>query len=377
MTTLPLNLRLRYPRPPWVCTRAPRGCEARCTPGIAPSAQVAGSTGSVFLVHPLQAWADMTTFPLALAVALHLLGQEAPRPESVPPPPEPIESEPARAPIPESPPSRSPVLSRVTLRDGQVLRGFVVQRDEQHVVLELADGNRVDLAARTVERVEEEPNARVTHGGEIWIQDPNRTRYFYAPSAMMLHQGEGYFSQRELIFSSFNYGLTDHITVQAGAVVPAWFVQGGFNFIGAIKVGGSLSDRVHLAAGAQALVIPGFTSDIGVVGLVFGTLTYGTPDAHVSVAVGAPFQLTNASGKLANDYIITLSGSLRVSQRVGLITENWLLPTWVQAGLTPPMINSAGVRLFGEHWAVDLGAIHVPSVDIPIPWVDFTYNFGG
>jgi hypothetical protein len=73
----------------------------------------------------------------------------------------------------------------------------------------------------------------------------------------------------------------------------------------------------------------------------------------------------------------TLSGNIRVSQRVSLVTENWLVPTLIASGNSElPMLNSLAVRLFGESWAVDLGGIRVPGLPIPMPWLDFSYNFG-
>jgi hypothetical protein len=310
---------------------------------------------------------------LALAAVLTLTQQEATRPES--PPPTSV-SAPAEATAPAESGKRE--LSRITLKDGQELHGVVVRQDSQVVVVELADGDRMELPARQVKDISAEHNAQVRDNGEIWFQDPNRTRYLYAPTGMMLRQGEGYFSQKELFFSSINYGLTDNITVQAGAIVPAWLLgASGFNFIAGAKVGGSVGDKLHLAAGAQGLVIPGIGTGIGgTVGFVFGTATVGTPDAHLSLGVGKPFTLTNSGGSLDSTVIATLSGNLRVSQRVALVTENWLFPTFGSTGGQLPMLNSLAVRLFGESWAVDLGGIRVPGLGIPVPWVDFAYNFG-
>ncbi|WP_143196169.1 hypothetical protein [Archangium sp. Cb G35] len=320
------------------------------------------------------------TTSLALAAVLTLAPQDATPPESSVPAatesPAPSMSAPAEATAPAESGKRE--LSRITLKDGQELHGVVVRQDSQVVVLELADGDRMELPARQVKDIAVERNAQVRDNGEIWFQDPNRTRYLYAPTGMMLRQGEGYFSQKELFFSSLNYGLTDHITVQAGAVVPAWLLGApGFNFIGGIKVGGSVGDRLHLAAGAQGLFLPGIGGMGGAVGFVFGTATYGTPDAHLSVGLGKPFTLTNSGGSLDSTIITTLSGNLRLSQRVALVTENWLMPTFIESGNSQlPMINSLAVRLFGESWAVDLGGIRVPGLSLPIPWVDFAYNFG-
>ena len=113
-------------------------------------------------------------------------------------------------------------------------------------------------------------------------------------------------------------------------------------------------------------------------GFVFGTATYGTPDAHLSLAVGAPFVFAENADAFTRPFITTLSGNLRVSQRLALITENWLVPTLNQQNAVVDflMFNSLALRIFGERWAVDVGAIRVPYWATPIPWLDFTYNFG-
>lgn len=319
-----------------------------------------------------------TTTSLALAVLLTLTQEEAPPPES--PAPAAVE-----APTPSEPESDEAELasgkrelSRITLKDGQELRGVVLRQDNRVVVVELPDGDRMEIPARQVKDIAVERNAKVRENGEIWFQDPNRTRYLYAPSGMMLRQGEGHFSQKELLFSSMSYGLTDNITVQAGAVLPLWLVPSGFNFIGGIKVGASLGDRLHLAAGAQGIFVPGlFGTSGGAAGFVFGTATYGTPDGHLSVAVGKPFMIAQGTAGFNELFIVTLNGNLRVGQRVALVTENWLLPTMgtTYSGQLP-MINSLAARIFGESWAVDLGLIRVADTIVPIPWLDFTYNFG-
>jgi hypothetical protein len=308
-----------------------------------------------------------TIAPLALAALLTLAAD-----------PEPPEALPATTPPPTS---ESREFSRITLHDGQVLRGWVAHQDERAVVVELTGGSRLELPADSVKSVELETRARVDESGELRFEDPNRTRYLYAPSAMMLRKGEGYFSQKMLFFSSVAYGVNDFVTVQAGAILPAWLAPDGtgLNFIGGLKVGGEVVDRLHLSAGAQLLVIPflGNQQPARAAGFLFGTATYGTPDAHVSLSAGTPLVLARDTQALPGNLILTASGNLRVSKSLALVTENWLIPDAYRPGSEPPMLNSLAVRFFGERWAVDVGGIRVPGLPIPIPWLDFTYNFGG
>jgi hypothetical protein len=120
---------------------------------------------------------------------------------------------------------------------------------------------------------------------------------------------------------------------------------------------------------------------LGTVGILFGTASYGTPDAHLSLGLGTPFIFSNGSGtnSFARDVLVAVSGNLRLTQRVALVTENWVIPSLFDNSYGQqqlPMINSLAVRMLGERWAVDLGLIRVPQVGFPIPWLDFTYNFG-
>lgn len=268
-------------------------------------------------------------------------------------------------------------LSVVELKDGQELRGKVVSQSKDEVAVELAGGSRMSVPAASVRSVRADRQAEISKSGELWFKDANRTRYFYSPSAMMLHKGEGYFSQKELFFSSISYGVTDYLTVQAGGVLPAWLAYDGFNFIGAVKVGGSLTKLFHVAAGAQTLVIPALDSQGGgAMGFVFGTGTLGNDNAHLTLSVGKPFLLSRDES-LQGDFLITASGNLRVSKHVALVTENWFVPIAERLWT----VDAVGVRVMGQKMAVDLGAVWVTSSEgfvtsIPVPWLSFVYNFG-
>lgn len=271
-------------------------------------------------------------------------------------------------------------ISSVRLSDGQVLRGRVVQQTAEEVVLELVSGGRMTLARKGISAIEVEDRAMVSSTGQIWFKDPNRTRYFYSPSAMTLKQGEGYFSQKELFFSAVAYGITDNITVLIGSVLPMWMsgTVYGINLIGAIKVGFSPAEDIHVAAGFESIALPGLSLGGG---FLFAGITVGDDNAHVTINAGAPFFFVQDPSAEFGDAIVTTSGNYRLGRHVALVTEHWFLPQF-NGGLDLTMINSLGARIFGEQWAVDLGFVRLAPAGmasigfIPIPWVDFTYNFG-
>ena len=74
--------------------------------------------------------------------------------------------------------------------------------------------------------------------------------------------------------------------------------------------------------------------------------------------------------------MIELGGEMRVSPRVKLLTENYLLPGEVGRAY------SFGLRLIGQRLSVDLGLAGITDVDDDgggccLPLVNFSYAFGG
>jgi hypothetical protein len=280
-------------------------------------------------------------------------------------------SSPARA---AEPPAGGPVAAPagrmvpalVTLKDGQQLRGKLVSQDASGVTLELEGGARVVVPAASIVKLE---LAREGHA-EVRSEDPNRTRYLYSPSGFMLRQGQGYVSQTELLVTSVAYGVTDHLTLVLGTSVPFLFVKDGLNLVGTVKVGGSLGEHLHIAGGAQGLWLPGV--DAGTTaGFLFGTVTVGTPDAHLGLSAGPPFVAGTDSSEFGK-VLFSVSGALRVSERIALVSENWFFPGTDET----TYVLSGAVRFIGQRLGVDAGLLFFQGAEIPVPWLDFTWNFG-
>jgi hypothetical protein len=274
-------------------------------------------------------------------------------------------AEPPAAAAPAAAPAREPVPALVTLKDGQQLRGKLVSQDSSGATLELEGGTRVVIPAASIERIE------LARPGQAEVRsvDPNRTRYLYSPSAFMLKRGQGYVSQTELFVTSVAYGVDDHLTLSLGTSIPFLFVEDGVNLVGAVKAGFSLGESLHLAGGAQTLWLPGV--DAGTTGgFVFGTITVGTPDAHASFSVGPPF-VTGTDRSQFGDVLYSVSGALRVSEHFALVSENWIFP-----GGDGFYVFSGAVRFIGHRLGVDAGLLFFEDAEFPIPWLDFTWNFG-
>ena len=323
----------------------------------------------------------------ATLTALLLAASSTAYAQEDPPPPPPTEStegaadeEPAGLSDPRATPPSTDEPTRDTrelkefyLTDGQVLVGYGTEKGDV-VEVELENGALVTLPLSSIKtiRARKAPRGpRTTH----------RTRYLYSPSGMMLEQGEGYISQKELLFTSFAYGLTDNFSIIVGGAVPLWFIdpQFTFNIIGGFKVGGEVADDVHLSAGAEALFIPGVG---GFGGLAFGNLTLGDAEGHFTVNVAAPF--ISEIGFTTQIITTTISGYHQFTDGFGLVTENWVTfqPTDPTSGAV--VFNSLAGRFLTGDFTIDAGLVvssfvspfGVQFAPFPLPWVDFSWGFG-
>ncbi len=282
--------------------------------------------------------------------------------------------------------------AEVVLDDGQVLKGLVEKEADGSVVITLGSGSALRFPAAIVREVRPItatplPLPAVTPGVAInrpstdpnapWDPDPNKSRYLYSPSAFGLGQGKGYVAQKQLLLTEAAIGVTDWWDIQAGTSVITLFIPDAAFAIVGTKVSFKVAKDVHLALGGQSLFV-----GEGIVGLGFGTVTYGTADRHVSLSAGGLAGSFNGSVESVGTVLVTLSGNYRLGPRTALVSENWFL---IGGELQPAggglfVVPSLAVRMFGPSFATDLGLVPIITGDsslsvIPIPWVGFTWNY--
>ena len=247
----------------------------------------------------------------------------------------------------------------ITLRDGSSLVGRIVAVRGDTVDFEMSVG-RVPIVVGDIRELKETAVGTM-HDGEYWAANPNATRLFFAPSGQMLKKGEGYFADYELFFPGFAYGITDNISVGGGvSLIPAALDEQVYYFTP--KVGMSFGDQIHVSAGLLVAGTKGGTGGIG-----YGAGTFGNGDASVTVGVGYGF----AGGDIENKPVAMLGGEKRISRRVALVTENYLLPT-----SEDNLVYSFGLRFIGEKLTTDLALFNVAgSGIIGLPYVDFVFRF--
>ena len=178
--------------------------------------------------------------------------------------------------------------------------------------------------------------------------------------------------------NSVQYGLNDNFSLGGGAVIP-------FAFFITPKWGYQVASKWHLGYGMLAAT--SFIKDMNFgLAVAYGSATYGTKEHNVTLNAGwgaVKQQDPNSSyaWRGARRPMFTISAMTRISNRVMLVTENWLfsLNEYDFQTETYTMKNrgilTGGFRFMGEKNSFDFGVL-VPSGEaVAIPYIDYVFKF--
>ena len=281
---------------------------------------------------------------------------------------------------------------RVELCDGQTLRGTVnaeeLDRWEADGVLSLPLARALAPASLPADCVLAVEPVELSARGYTF-RNPSSTRHFYAPTALEIGKGQGYISQKELMATTAAYGVTDHLAFTAGTALPLllsreFVTEVGVPFEVGFKLSASPTERIHVAGGVETLAAVG-TESMGL-GFVWLSGTLGDEDRNLSLGGGVARAFGDDEVQ-GTGYPVVLGGMWRVRNRLGLVTESWVvtLPE-DQVLLTAP---AGGLRFLPDQdarWSIDTALIGMAYTDLedgttewapfPVPWIDFTWYFG-
>ncbi len=246
-------------------------------------------------------------------------------------------------------------------------------------ILEQADGViRVQTASLGVIAIREEdvtgmrrlsPHSLVE--GEVWEENPQASRYFWAPNGHGMRTGSGYYQNVWVLFNQVSYAFSDVMTIGFGTVplvlfggveTPIWFTPKV-----SIPV---VPDKVSLGVGTLIATVVGATTEFA--GIAYGVATFGARDRNLSVGLGYGYQ----GSEWGRHPAIMIGGMRRVSRRGYLLMENYLIAS-------PD--ESVGLFLLGgryilERISIDYGGILpvAAGIDRPfvIPWLAIVVPFG-
>lgn len=228
--------------------------------------------------------------------------------------------------------------------------------------------------------------------GAGWFQNPNATRYFFAPSAIPLRKKEGYFQNAYLLANSANVGITNNLTVGGGVVIPLLFY-----------ITPKLSYKIskHLHAGVGLIYAQSFISSINLgAGIGYGLVTVGNAEHNLTFGAGYGYARSDNAYKETPMPVMTINGMTRLGKKVSLVTENWFIPRLGYNSIrTVTDVNgmsytesyflhkknyaigaSAGLRLMpGLRSSIDFAVVALQSDPksslFVLPYLDFVYKF--
>lgn len=254
--------------------------------------------------------------------------------------------------------------------DGNEFMGEIISEDTLKVILKTKKLGEIAIYKNDI-KSQIKVNAQQIKGGKLWFDNPQATRYFWAPNAYGLKKGEGYYQNIFVLWNQFAYGVTDNFSI-GGGVVPL-FLFGGEPTPIFITPKFSIpiqKDKFNIGGGALIGTILGESESS--FGIVYGLTTFGTRDNNVSLSLGYGF----IGEDWAKSPLINVSGLFRLSSRFYFLTENYF-------------INSGGKGIgeigLGGRWIIRKAALDftvaipvVPDIGtfIVIPLIGFTIPFG-
>lgn len=116
----------------------------------------------------------------------------------------------------------SPVNATILFKDGTQLRGVILSESPVGIRIKTDNLGEMIITADKIDRIEKNIGG-FYRNGQYWFPNPHSTRYFFAPSALPLRKGEGYYQNAYIFVNSASIGVTDHFMMGGGFVLNPTF----------------------------------------------------------------------------------------------------------------------------------------------------------
>lgn len=265
---------------------------------------------------------------------------------------------------------------QITMNDGSVVSGKLISDTEREIVIQSGSMGEIRLEKSNIGSMAV-VSATDQKAGGIWFANPNPSKYLLGSSAIPLEKKTGYYQNTWIFVNSACYALTDNISIAGGFEILSILAGGEGPFAFFINPKASFKIAENFYGGANVLYANTLRTvdEFGGLATLNGFFTYGNTNNNITAAVGWGW----ADGEFSSKPIFSLSGMTRVSKRIALISENWILPVNPDDDKSLYGVFSYGIRFLGEKTSIDLAFINNPDIAetlvIGVPWLDFTINF--
>jgi hypothetical protein len=264
---------------------------------------------------------------------------------------------------------------QVTLKDGSTLTGKLVSQSEKEIVIQSETLGEMKVQRENIKSMTL-ISAINNKASGIWFENPNASRYLLSSSAIPMEKKTGYYQNTWIFVNSFGYAFTRNLSLSAGFEIFSIMAGGEGPYAFYLNPKASFKVAKNLYLGGTILYANTIRTvdEFGGLATLNGSFTYGNKNNNITATIG----WGSSDGEFSAQPLITISGMARVSKRIGLISENWMLPNAGDDGGYYG-VYSYGIRFLGEKISVDLAFLNnadiASEIIIGIPWLDFVVNF--
>jgi hypothetical protein len=277
----------------------------------------------------------------------------------------------------------------VDTKDGMYLLGTVESISDEVITLTHETYTEISIRTLRIKSIRQIDKENVKQE-EYWHENKNYSRNYYGPTGIGLEKGNGYYQNIMLVWNHLAYSFSDYFTLGIDFEIvsilsrlsgepifednpmPVTALTPKFSF--------QTSEKTHLGFGAIGLFVPGTDYYIDA-GIGYGVFTYGDKNRNGTLGFGLPYF---EGGFELKSQIVTLSGQYRLSPKISLLSENWLLFFREGNGINDDSqtiyIGVQGMRYLAREltWDFGIALLGVSGEDtffFPVPYISVVFPF--
>jgi hypothetical protein len=269
--------------------------------------------------------------------------------------------------------AESPIPLVIELKQGSTLRGKLVERQGDTIVIEVDNLGLIKLAMNQIKSIDE---ADVTSKYQIIYETGVNNKYanrtLLAPTAIENGKGVGEYNNYYLFLNQINWGVTKNIRLGGMALVVP---EGGIIAAVTAKFSYDINDIFHVAAGGLAGAA---ISQDARMSMVYGLGTLGNKEKNVTIGIGG----MRTDGEWETKPVVLMSGMYRIASHWSLSAEFFTYKrefrSFSTSSFTPifstTRVNTfnIGAKYFTNRVAINFGffilnSAFIESSFIPLP----------
>jgi len=264
----------------------------------------------------------------------------------------------------------------VRLNDGNILIGTIIQQDSEEITLSSSTFGEMTLSRSTIKSITPITKSTALSNSRYGFANPNPSKYLLGSSSIPMEKGSVSFQSVWIFFNSFTYTPVEYFSITGGFEIISMFfgASGPYFYMLNPRVSFNVVDNLYIGGNIMYINSLKTTTTFSGLATLNANASYGTADHNITAGLGWGWVESQFSTKP----IITVAGMTRLTKGLGLVSENWMIPSLInETGYYG--IFSYGLRFIGEKTTIDLAFINNPdifnAIIIGIPYVDFCVKF--